>query len=103
MMLKLPDGADFNLSEDAEAFLRMLTSISKESFLISGTIHSHSHSHLILDLHFMITSEGAKPSPTSSQYADPGSRIRWQWQWLWILPEIKKLFFYMEVGILKKA
>ena len=29
----------------------MLTSISKNSFLISGTIHSHchSHSHLILD------------------------------------------------------
>ena len=39
------------LFEDAEAFLRMLTSISENSFLISGTIHSRwqSHSHLILD------------------------------------------------------
>ena len=27
----------------------MLTSISKNSFFISGTIHSHCHSHLILD------------------------------------------------------
>ena len=44
----------------------------------------------ILNLHSTITSEGAKPPPRLSSYADSGSRIRWLWLWIWC--EIKELF-----------